>query len=223
MHHPDYQEISRRFRQHKEWDDDLPLEFARENVDLFYLRFHSRGDSFLMGRDGYSCDQHSLKFSGEPVSQLPADCLVSENLNFRYPLVRDHDGRSSPRKHQRAVILLHGLNERSFTKYIPWAYQLWAHLRVPILLFPLSFHINRVNPYWGLGQHDTFTRRSSIPGNEHVHRFNAIMSDRLGSHPERFFWGAIQTFWDFVDLAATIRSGNHPHIARDARLDLLGF
>ena len=223
MHHPDYQDISRRFRHRKEWNDDQPLEFARENVDLFFLRFHSRGDSFLMGHDCYECAEHHVRFAGERVTQHPPDYLVAENLDFRYPLVRDHDEHSPRRKHRRAVILLHGLNERSFTKYVPWAYQLWEHLRVPILLFPLSFHINRVNPRWGHGQQDTFTRRSLIPGNEHVHRFNAVMSDRLGSHPERFFWGAIQTFWDFVDLMSIIRSGSHPHIARDARIDLLGF
>ena len=60
-------------------------------------------------------------------------------------------------------------------------------------------------------------------GNEGAHRFNAVISDRLAARPERFFWGAVQSYLDLVDLARTIRSGRHPHFARDARIDLFGF
>jgi pimeloyl-ACP methyl ester carboxylesterase len=49
------------------------------------------------------------------------------------------------------------------------------------------------------------------------------MSDRLGAHPERFFWGAIQSFWDIVDLARIVREDKHPHLAPDTRFDFVGF
>jgi pimeloyl-ACP methyl ester carboxylesterase len=94
---------------------------------------------------------------------------------------------------------------------------------VPVILFPLSFHVNRVNPAWMSGQQQNYSDRKSIPGNDFVHRFNAVISERLGTHPERFFWGAIQSYWDLVALAREIRSGRHPHFEPDARLDLLGF
>jgi hypothetical protein len=223
MRHPDYQDISRRFRQRSEWIDDQPLEFPADNVDLFYLPFTSGGARYLVGHNRYDCPEHHLTFPGEPARQSPPDYAVKENTAFRYPLVREHAAPSVRRRSSRAIVILHGLNERSFTKYIPWAYHLWNRLQVPVILFPLSFHINRVNPAWMFGQNQNFIERKQIEGNDDVHRFNAVMSDRLGSHPERFFWGAIQSYWDLVDLAREIRSGRHPHFEAGTHLDLFGF
>jgi pimeloyl-ACP methyl ester carboxylesterase len=100
---------------------------------------------------------------------------------------------------------------------------LWAGTRIPVLLFPLTFHVNRVLPAWSKTQREVYDRRSQLPGNEGAYRFNAIMSDRLAARPERFFWGAVQSYLDLVDLARTIRSGRHPHFTHDARIDLFGF
>jgi pimeloyl-ACP methyl ester carboxylesterase len=49
------------------------------------------------------------------------------------------------------------------------------------------------------------------------------MSERLSARPERFFWGAVQSYLDLVDLARAIRAGEHPHFTSDARIDLFGF
>ncbi len=223
MHHPDYQSIARRFRQQDSWSDNQPLPFPAENVDLFFLSFASQSADVLLGHDCYRCSEHGIEFPAEPVQQAPADHLVDENIHFRYPLVREH-GSGQPRtRYDRAVLILHGLNERSFTKYIPWAYQLWEGLKVPVILFPLSFHITRVHPSWLHEQRGNYTQRSRIPGNNNLHRFNAVISDRLGSHPERLFWGAIQSYWDIVHLASEIRAGRHPHFTPGARIDVLGF
>ena len=221
MRHPDYQEVSRRFRHRKQWDDELPIEFSDQSLDLFFLSFTSRGGRFLLGHDEYRCEEHGVNFPAESTVLSPPDYLIPQNASFRYPLVRDHD--PARHRHHHAIIILHGLNERSFTKYIPWAYQLWSALRVPVILFPLSFHINRVNPAWMFGQQENYEQRLALPGNDNVHRFNAVMSDRLGAHPERFFWGALQSYWDIVDLARQIREDRHPHLAPDARIDFLGF
>ena len=67
---------------------------------------------------------------------------------FRFPLLREHS--TGPlREAQASRVLLHGLNERSFTKYIPWAYQIWTQAQIPVAMFPLPFHINRVRREWG--------------------------------------------------------------------------
>jgi predicted esterase len=219
MHHPDYQEIGRRYRHHNGWNDASPLSFPEEGVNLFSVQFASTTTGLLLGHEKYVCKEHGLSFPAEPTVHDPPDHLIKENAAFRYLLVRD-DGA---RRQQRAVILLHGLNERSFSKYISWAYQLWAALRAPVVLFPLSFHINRVNPSWMLDQQQDFARRKALEGNQNVHRFNAVMSDRLGTHPERFFWGGLQSYWDLVEFARLVREGKHPHISPDARLNFLGF
>ncbi len=223
MYHPDYQDISKRFRHRKVWDDHTPIEFPDELADLFFLSFRSSGGRYLLGHTSYRCEEHGIDFPGETTLHSPTDHLINQNLEFRYPLVRDHAAAGAPRKHRRGIILFHGLNERSFSKYIPWAYHLWAALRAPVILFPLSFHINRVNPRWMFGQQQNYEQRLAIAGNENVHRFNAVMSDRLGAHPDRFFWGAIQSYWDVVDLVRTVRAGTHPHFTEDAVFDLFGF
>jgi hypothetical protein len=223
MVHPDYHEIGRRFRRTALWSDETPLVFAPEGVDLYHLPFTSTRGDVLLGKPEYRCEEHGLRFAGEEVADSHPDAQIDQNLRFRYSLVREHTGAGQPVRHRRGLVLFHGLNERSFTKYIPWAYQVWAQTGIPVILFPLSFHINRVLPAWSDLQQMSYDARRAIAGNENYHRFNAVISARLGTHPERFFWGAVQSYGDVVDLARIIRSGKHPHFAPDARLDFLGF
>ena len=222
MNHPDYREISKRFRRNDEWSDAQPLSYAEENVDLYFLEHRSRHASYLLGQGGYACPEHGLTFPAEPTIGEPIDCRIEENTVFRFPLLREH-ANGPLKKHDHLVILLHGLNERSFSKYIPWAYQIWTNAQIPVAMFPLPFHINRVRREWAEEQQDIYRRRMEIPGNEFAHRFNAVISERLGVHPERFIWGALQAYWDLIDLVAEIRAGRHPHFTADTRVDVLGF
>ncbi len=223
MVHPDYQDISRRFRHAPEWNDEVPLAIPDAGVDLFHLAFHSTRSEFLLGREAYHCECHGIDFPGERTVHSPEDVMIRQNLEFRYPLVRESTGKNTRKKHRHGVIILHGLNERSFSKYIPWAYHTWTVTRVPVILLPMTFHINRVSPRWTFEQQANFESRRAIAGNENVHRFNAVISHRLGTHPERFIWGAIQTYWDIVDLVRMIREGRHPHFTDDAVIDFIGF
>jgi len=81
---------------------------------------------------------------------------------------------------------------------------------VPIILFPLTFHMNRVLPAWGSLQTEIFKRRKPLPDNDSAHRYNAVISEQLGTHPARFFWGAVQTYLDLVDLLREIRAVSTP-------------
>ena len=222
MIHPDYLEISHQFRHLETWRDDLPLAFPAEGASLYYLAFESRNSHFLLGQSAYTCAEHDLTFPGEPVEDDPADCDIRENTSFRYPLVRE-TGNGNLHRHDRLTILLHGLNERSFGKYLPWAYHLWRETSHPVALFPLPLHVNRVLPAWGRTLRESYARRTHIPGNENAHRFNATISERLDRHPARFFWGGVQGYWDVNQLAAEIRADRHPHFTPDARIDLLGY
>lgn len=222
MVHPDYHEIGKRFRRKDDWDDALPLVYESEGVDLYYLSCVSRNVDLLLGLDAYDCGEHGARFTGEPTTGDLVDVSIEENIHFRYPLLRDHEA-GPPARAKEVVILLHGLNERSFTKYIPWAYQIWMQARMPVLLFPISFHINRVRRAWGGTQQACYERRMAIPGNEMSHRFNAVISDRLHAHPERFIWGALQSYYDILDVVETIRMGQHPHFEPDARVHFMGF
>ncbi|MEO6390546.1 MAG: DUF6051 family protein [Pyrinomonadaceae bacterium] len=223
MQHIDYHRISKAFRHRFDWTDAEPISFDNEGADLYDLAFESQNAQHLLGWDHYHCTEHGVEFAGEPVAGEIEDRLIEENLRFRYPLVREKRVAGELHRHDRVTILLHGLNERSYSKYLPWAYQLWTGTGSPVLLFPLTFHVNRVLPGWAKDQREIYNRRSRQEGNEGSYRFNAVISERLSARPERFFWGAVQAYLDLVDLARMIRSGKHPHFTPDARIDLFGF
>jgi pimeloyl-ACP methyl ester carboxylesterase len=217
----EYIEIDKAIRRKASWRDSDAVSCA--GGDLYNLAFTSANAGHLLGRSQYDCPEHGLTFEGEPAADDVADCSIQENIHFRYPLLREPAHPGGLRRHGRAIVLLHGLNERSFAKYLPWAYQLRQATGTPVILFPLAFHVNRVLPGWAADQKDTYLRRSTLAGNDGAHRFNTTISQRLDNRPERFFWGAVQSYRDLLDLAREIRSGRHPHFARDAQVDFLGY
>lgn len=223
MRPTDFNEIIRRVRRTTAWNDQRPLAMAEAGIDIFHLSYRSANAHFLLGGASYRCLEHGVTFPAGPATAESSDQTIGENILFRYPLLREHTPGQKHQKHTRVLILFHGLNERSFAKYIPWAYRFWQETRVPVLMFPMTFHINRVLPAWGAEQKGSYAGRVQLPANENSHRFNAIISERLSAHPERFYWGAEQTYWDLVDLVRAVRSGHHPHFVAGARIDMLGF
>ena len=223
MNHPDYRHIAQRIRNAPAWDDAVPLPFPTEGIDVFNLAFRSSTASHLLGQSAYRCDVHGKDFGGEPASDGTADCEIKENLEFRYPLIRPHAPSGDQTRSRHLVILLHGLNERSYSKYLPWAYQLCRSMNAAVAMFPLSFHVDRVEPNWGrqIKQHEA--RRQAVARNENVHGFNSVLSERLDTHPERFFWGGLQSYGDVVQLVAQIRAGQHRYVDPSAQIDLLGY
>jgi hypothetical protein len=257
MKHPDYRKIHRPFDQRlnkDQWEDDKPLTFDDlpdvvkeespwlKDYCLYNLEYHSNNAHYLVGNSSYICKDHSLpsfggevvkamQFEGNPVVEQTSDESIKENICFRYPLVRKCPSTSEPQQCERLVILLHGLNEFSFLKYMPWAYGTLIGSNVPtsVVLFPLTFSIKRADRQWANLEFKRriMEHREKDSHNEKANRFNSIISERLEAHPERFFWGAMQSYWDIVDLVAQIRSEDnekqHPHIAPDARIDFIGF
>jgi hypothetical protein len=221
LFHPSYQKIAQAIRRMDEWTDDVPMVFPDEGAEVFRLHFHSAEGPSLVGQPGYRCEAHGLAFDGEASAEGIGDCAVAENLEFRYPFLRGHQPGQERSRH--VIVMLHGLNERSWSKYVPWAFQLWRTTGASVALFPLSFHVNRVLPTWGRGQEALLARRRQLPGNESAHPFNCVLSDRLEAHPERFFWGGLQSYRDVLGLLRLIRSGAHPTIHPEAQVDLLGF
>lgn len=223
MEHPDYRHIAQEIRNTTEWDDAVPLAFPTEGADVYNLAFRSGQANHLLGQLSYRCDEHGKDFPGEPATDGRADCGIKDNLEFRYPFLRGHSAPGDTTRSQHLIILLHGLNERSYSKYVPWAYQLWRSTGAAVALFPLSFHVNRVEPHWGRELKQHLGRRQEVARNENVHQFNCVLSERLDTHPERFFWGGLQSYGDVVDLVKQIRAGAHPYVDAKAQIDLIGY
>ena len=66
---------------------------------------------------------------------LRQDEAVEENRRFNYPIFIPRKTNSG----KRVLLLLHGLNERYWDKYLVWAEYLALNTRNPVILFPIAF------------------------------------------------------------------------------------
>jgi len=233
MEESDFRRISGKFRRTKmEWDNKMTLPFG--DCDLYNLEYESENKRYLLGHTSYMCDEHhdergkKLKFRKEAVKEQPSDEQIKENLTFSYPLMREQSSSGILQRHKRVTIMLHGLNERFYDKYLRWAYPIWQGTEAPVVIFPLTFSINRVWHGWGKQIPETRERRARIRNNRTVYYDNATMSERLGKHPKRFFWGGVQSYWDIIDLVRQIRNPKgdkeiNKHFAPDTRVDFFGY
>ncbi|MDR2422932.1 MAG: DUF6051 family protein, partial [Deltaproteobacteria bacterium] len=72
------------------------------------------------------------------------DVEIEENRVFRYHLVLPENGAQA----KNLIFLLHGFNERGWSKYLPWAVQLAKRTEQAVLMFPIAFHMNRAPKLW---------------------------------------------------------------------------
>jgi hypothetical protein len=156
---------------------------------------------------------------------LARDSGIAENLSFRYHLLAPA-GLAGEGKAKGVIVLLHGLNERGWAKYLPWASELCRGTGKPVLLFPMAFHMNRTPALWNdtramrrVSRH----RRRLRPELLHSTVSNAAISARLSADPSRFFWSGLQSYRDLAKLAGSIRRGEHPLIAAGASVDLFTY
>lgn len=147
---------------------------------------------------------------------------VMENYKFDYPVFLPA-GRTH---HDNAILLLHGLNERSWSKYLPWAEQLAIQTGRPVILFPIAFHINRApldwsNPRSLIGLLNL--RKYRYEGDRSVSFANVALSERITESPERFYLSGRQTWDDLTTLFEEIRSGRHPLFNEGCRIDIFAY
>lgn len=149
------------------------------------------------------------------------DFSISENISFSYPVFTPGDCDS-----RKVILLLHGLNERSWIKYLVWAYWLTQITGSYVILFPISFHINRAPSSWidpRLMQE--FVRERSRTGREiEMSTFaNIALSSRLTEEPMRFFNSGYQTSLDIIKLLTRIREGKHDVIPGGSRVNVFAY
>lgn len=163
---------------------------------------------------------HLSGITGENIPKY--DRQIRENQYFDYPVILPENAR----KFHSGIILFHGLNERSWGKYIPWAEFLASHTGKPVILFPIAFHMNRGPAEWSNPRvmAELVTKRKSLPENRGAMSFaNAALSQRLTDFPDRFFWSGLQTVSDVTGLVKKIRDGEHPLFHKNADIDLFGY
>ena len=149
------------------------------------------------------------------------DMNVYENSHFSYPVFVPED-RSS----KKVILLFHGLNERSWNKYLPWAYYLAKESGSYIVLFPISFHINRSPISWRdpRSVFQSFNIRKNDKGEiDKSSIANVVLSNRLSEAPLRFFSSGYQTVKDVCRLVESIHDGTHSLLPKTDRVDIFAY
>jgi hypothetical protein len=149
------------------------------------------------------------------------DTLIAENQAFTYPVFIPANKKSD-----KVILLLHGLNERSWVKYLVWAFYLAQNTDSYVILFPISFHINRCPSSWKdpRAMVKFMKERNSSLGNIDMSSFaNFALSNRLTEDPMRFFKSGYQTTVDICKLISGIRNGEHEIIPQTCKINIFAY
>lgn len=206
----EYNQLRKKFNQHEDW-----IELPDSGIGIRNFSFESLHQYFLPGRE------ESASLLSDDISLIP-DSSITENRFFRYSVFVEN----AQQKYNEAIILLHGLNEREWSKYLPWASFLTRKTKKPVILFPISFHMNRGPILWNnryLMQQIANARKRLFRGNESNSFLNAALSDRINSNPKRFFVSGLESYYNIIDLSKTIIEGEHPLFEKNTRINFFSY
>lgn len=151
---------------------------------------------------------------------------ISENTKFDYFVVSPEGFNSFNKKADSAILLFHGLNERNWDKYMPWADYLANNLGRPVIMFPLSMHINRSPLFWSNSREmqklidEEFQDK---PKTENLTFVNYALSKRLQADPFRFYLSGRETIYNVHQLMNDIREGKNPLFAKHCKVDIFAY
>ncbi|MDY0098185.1 MAG: DUF6051 family protein [Bacteroidales bacterium] len=181
--------------------DAEQLSTTGKGPGIVYSRFVSGNFS----RNFFSGDDHSIR----------------ENQSFSYPVFVPEEAGSS-----KVILLLHGLNERSWEKYLAWAHCLSSKTGSYVILFPISFHINRSPLSWKdpRSMLQFLKESKGIRGEARSSSFaNIAISNRLSDDPRRFLKSGYQTACDIAKLVRQIKNGLHPVVPGGGHIDIFAY
>lgn len=179
-------------------------------------RYQYLNSNFAMGTDSNIADSGvGIRFldfdSRAEMRNIPffdaSDGMISENFRFQYPVFVPLNGQN---KFSKAVLLLHGLNERNWNKYLTWAEKMCVELQRPVLLFPIAYHINRSPDDWvnPRAVSEVMQERKTTFGADRALSFaNVALSERLTELPIRFFNSGYQSLHELEILIRKMKMG----------------
>lgn len=194
---------------------DERVDFPGYDFSIYNLPFESERSDFLPSYTGQE------NMYPETYHLFP-DNRIDENKHFCYPMLIGHKVHQS----KEVIILLHGLNERDWDKYLPWAKALHERTGKPVILFPISFHVNRCPSSWKdprLMSKLAKERKKRYPGLSDASFVNAAISERIEELPKRFYTSGLETFFDIVELIRQLKTGRHPLLSEISRVNFFGY
>lgn len=150
------------------------------------------------------------------------DDHIQENKTFNYTVFAP----SGKEKRDKAIILLHGLNERTWEKYLTWAEYLAGSTGKPVILFPIAFHMNRTPGSWcnpRMVLPWVNRRKQEIDNLENSTFANVTLSSRLSGNPLRFYASGRESVYNLWQLVHEIKSGKHPLFKEDTSINLFAY
>lgn len=151
-----------------------------------------------------------------------SDDSISENKVFNYCIFTPQ----SSAKSNEAILLLHGLNERAWKKYLSWAEYLTETTGKSVILFPIAFHMNRTPHIWSDARALlpwVAKRKSEIPELANSTFVNVALSSRISQNPFRFYTSGRETIMNVWQLVKEIKSGMHSLFSEDTSVNLFGY
>lgn len=150
------------------------------------------------------------------------DEVFFENKKFRYPVFVP----TGKQKFNSCIILMHGLNERFWDKYLYWAEYLAISTGKPVILFPIAFHMNRSPSSWSDPRimRGLVEKRKTVTGeNKSLCFANVALSERLSEDPNRFYNSGHQTVLDLTELVRDIKEGKHLLFEPGTQVDFFAY
>ncbi|MDD4971822.1 MAG: DUF6051 family protein [Paludibacter sp.] len=196
-------------------------------------RYQVLNTQFRLGSDIHlkesNIDIRHFSFQSNPEKELivnsnidPNDETIVENNSFVYPVFMPADIT----KADKAILLIHGLNERNWNKYLTWAEYLCSHTGKAVILFPIAFHMNRSPASWSNPRtlQPIMTLRRQRNGEDRSLSFaNVALSDRISERPYRFYSSGRQSIRDLSVLFEEIKSGNHILFHKNTQIDIFAY
>ncbi len=196
-------------------------DLSEANATIFNLPFVSNSLDTQISDFPYSTNIEATELEKE-IFFSAEDADIEENNKFNYIIIK---GRNTGRS-KDVIFLFHGLNERLWQKYLPWALTLNKLTGKAIVLFPIAFHMNRAPIAWSNPRTMKMIsdyRSSQFADNKNSTFANAALSTRLHHNPSRFFTSGFQTFSDITKLVEEIRGGRHKLIYDDASINFFSY
>jgi len=145
----------------------------------------------------------------------------NENRHFYYPIMTPVDEHPKD-----AILLLHGLNERSWEKYLLWAHTLVEKTRRAVIMFPIAFHINRAPVWWSNPRFmQALSKRRQESDNRIIQSSfaNVALSLRMQYSPEMFPVSGAQSYLDVIKLCKQVKSGKHPLLRSAGSISIFAY
>lgn len=206
------------------------IESSELGIEIFNYDFISKkGKNVLFGSVDLNCGKHDENYTEEVIGGQIDDHMlgcpdyeIKENEKFKISIVKENNAQPA----NGVIVMFHGLNEKKWDKYLPWAYKLTKNTGKAVVLFPISFHMDRTPVEWsdrklmfGVAQ----KRAEDWKANSDTSYVNAAISTRMEDNPLRLFWSGLQTYYDFIQWVEDVKKGVFPTINKEASIDLFGY